>query len=84
MEGRHHHESLRGLADILQYIFIIYGAVTVLIGALVFFALPNSPSTAWFFTEEEKKLSMIRLAENQTGVNQHKVRLFSSSRVDHH
>ncbi|KAH6695453.1 allantoate permease, partial [Plectosphaerella plurivora] len=62
----------RSFADIQQYIFIIYGAVTVLTGALVFFALPNSPSTAWFFTEEEKKLSMIRLAENQTGVKQHK------------
>lgn len=56
-----------------QYIFIIYGAVTVLVGALVFFGLPDSPSKAWFFNEQEKKLALVRLAENQTGVQVHKV-----------
>lgn len=54
--------------------FIIYGAVTVLVGFLLFFGLPDSPSKAWFFTAEEKKLAVIRLASNQTGVESHKVR----------
>ncbi|EGY15130.1 allantoate permease [Verticillium dahliae VdLs.17] len=59
----------------IQYIFIIYGAVTVLAGGLVFFALPDSPSKAWFFNETEKKLALVRLAENQTGIDSHKVSL---------
>lgn len=56
-----------------QYIFLIYGSCTILAGALVFFGLPDTPSKAWFFTEEEKKLAMIRLAPNQTGVESKKV-----------
>ncbi|KAM0362913.1 hypothetical protein ACHAPY_011437 [Fusarium culmorum] len=54
------------------YIFLIYGACTVFLGCLVFFALPDTPSQAWFFTAEEKKLAMIRLAPNQTGVESNK------------
>ena len=57
-----------------QYIFIIYGASTIVAGVLVFFGLPDSPSKAWFFTAEERKLVMIRLAENQTGVESKKVK----------
>uniref|UniRef100_L2GAI8 Allantoate permease n=1 Tax=Colletotrichum fructicola (strain Nara gc5) TaxID=1213859 RepID=L2GAI8_COLFN len=56
----------------LVYIFIIYGAVTIFTGFIIFFALPDSPAKAWFFTEEEKKAVIIRLAENQTGVDNHK------------
>ncbi|TVY30249.1 putative transporter [Lachnellula hyalina] len=55
-----------------KYIFLIYGSVTMGVGILVFFALPDSPSKAWFFNAEEKKAAVIRLAENQTGVNSHK------------
>jgi len=64
----------RAKIDIVQYIFLIYGSVTMGVGILVFFALPDSPSKAWFFNAEEKKAAVIRLAENQTGVNSHKVR----------
>ncbi|KAM0498954.1 hypothetical protein ACHAP6_006522 [Verticillium nonalfalfae] len=62
-----------------KYIFIIYGAVTVLAGGLVFFALPDSPSKAWFFNETEKKLALVRLAENQTGIDSHKT--FSAKQI---
>jgi len=44
-------------------------------GILVFLALPDSPSKAWFFNAEEKKAAVIRLAGNQTGVESHKVRI---------
>jgi len=57
-----------------QYIFLIYGAFTFLFGILFFFAMPDSPSTAWFFNTEEKKLAAIRLAPNQTGIESRKVR----------
>lgn len=57
-----------------KYIFLIYGCVTIGAGALLFFLLPDSPSKAWFFNREEKSLVIIRLAENQTGIESHKVR----------
>lgn len=56
-----------------QYIFIIYGSVTIGAGVLVLFALPDAPSKAWFFTPEEKELIKIRLASNQTGTESKKV-----------
>jgi hypothetical protein len=34
-------------------------------GILVFFALPNDPEHAWFFTNEEKDLARIRVSENR-------------------
>lgn len=58
---------------VMQYIFLIYGAFTFLFGILFFFAMPDSPSTAWFFNAEEKKLAAIRLAPNQTGIESRKV-----------
>lgn len=57
----------------IKYIFIIYGSFTVLTGLLVFFGLPDKPSQAWFFNAEEKRLALIRLAENQTGVDTRRV-----------
>ncbi|KAL6400968.1 hypothetical protein AUP68_16688 [Ilyonectria robusta] len=64
--------QIKGSLTTWRYIFIIYGAVTVLTGFLLFFGLPDSPSKAWFFTAEEKRLAVIRLASNQTGVESHK------------
>ena len=58
----------------LKYIFLIYGAVTILVGGLVFYTLPDSPTTAWFLSSEEKKIALLRVSENQTGLGSHKVR----------
>lgn len=57
----------------MQYIFLIYGATTVLCGTMVFFGLPDSPTKAWFLTAEEKQLAVVRLADNQTGIETRKV-----------
>ncbi|KAF5983765.1 allantoate permease [Fusarium coicis] len=64
--------QINGSLSTWKYIFLIYGSCTILAGALVFFGLPDTPSRAWFFTEEEKKLAMIRLAPNQTGIESKK------------
>ncbi|KAF4498669.1 allantoate permease [Fusarium agapanthi] len=64
--------QINGSLSTWKYIFLIYGSCTILAGALVFFGLPDTPSKAWFFTEEEKKLAMIRLAPNQTGIESNK------------
>ncbi|KAK1634406.1 major facilitator superfamily transporter [Colletotrichum phormii] len=61
--------NIKGSLSTWKYIFIIYGAVTVLVGFVVLFALPDSPQKAWFFDEQEKKQVVARLAENQTGVD---------------
>ncbi|KAJ5116943.1 Major facilitator superfamily domain general substrate transporter [Penicillium angulare] len=55
-----------------KYIFLIYGSVTIVAGVAVFFTLPNSPATAWFLSEKEKKIALIRVSENQTGLGSHK------------
>ncbi|KAF3000931.1 hypothetical protein E8E13_008746 [Curvularia kusanoi] len=55
-----------------KYIFLIYGAFTFLFGMLFFFAMPDSPSKAWFFNAEERRLAAIRLAPNQTGIESRK------------
>ncbi|KAJ7778828.1 major facilitator superfamily domain-containing protein [Mycena maculata] len=47
LSGKHGHSGW-------QWIFIIEGAITSLIGLVSFFFLPNSPDTARFFNEEEK------------------------------
>ena len=43
------------------------------VGILVTFALPDSPAKAWFFSAEEQKVAIIRLVQNHTGVESHKV-----------
>ncbi|KAJ5651425.1 Major facilitator superfamily domain general substrate transporter [Penicillium longicatenatum] len=63
---------IKGDLPTWKYIFIIYGAVTILVGCLVIFALPDSPATAWFLSAEEKKIALLRVSENQTGLGTHK------------
>ncbi|KAJ5618004.1 Major facilitator superfamily domain general substrate transporter [Penicillium hordei] len=63
---------IKGDLPTWKYIFIIYGAVTILVGSLVIFALPDGPATAWFLSAEEKKIALLRVAENQTGLGSHK------------
>jgi hypothetical protein len=41
---------------------------------MVFFGLPDSPTKAWFLTAEEKQLAVVRLADNQTGIETRKVK----------
>tara|TARA_R110002060_G_scaffold17498_4_gene24312 strand:+ start:850 stop:1164 length:315 start_codon:yes stop_codon:yes gene_type:complete len=43
---------------------LIYGAATVFFGAILFFALPSHPSTAYFLTEDEQKLAVHRVRGN--------------------
>lgn len=65
-------------AKAMQYIFIIYGAFTLLVGALVFFTLPESPSKAWFLNEDLKSVAILRLASNQTATQASSVSLMKT------
>ncbi|KAL1919592.1 uncharacterized protein VTP21DRAFT_1523 [Calcarisporiella thermophila] len=44
-----------------QYLYIIEGVPTILVGALTFFLLPDYPETAKFLTEEERNFLVARL-----------------------
>ncbi|KZF26202.1 MFS general substrate transporter [Xylona heveae TC161] len=62
-----------------KYIFIIYGAISMFLGIVTLFVLPDSAQNAWFLTAEEKQVAFSRTAANQTGVNTH--RSFKLSQV---
>lgn len=57
-----------------QAIFIAYGCFTVLFGIFVIFWMPDSPMRAKCFSEEDKKLMVERVRENQTGLQNRKFR----------
>ncbi|KAK7752826.1 hypothetical protein SLS62_005168 [Diatrype stigma] len=50
-----------------QYIYVFAGALTFLFG-LCCFAVPSSPVSAWFLSEEERFAAVERLRRGQTGV----------------
>ncbi|OJD32564.1 major facilitator superfamily transporter [Diplodia corticola] len=58
--------NIGGPLSTWRYIFLIYGSATISMGLLMFIALPNSPSTAWFLTEEERRIAVRRVAMSQT------------------
>ncbi|KAK9773419.1 putative Major facilitator superfamily domain-containing protein [Seiridium cardinale] len=43
-----------------QWLFIIEGAITVVVAFIGFFWLPASSSTAWFLTESEREVARLR------------------------
>jgi hypothetical protein len=57
-------------------VYIIEGSVTVLWGVVLFWVFPMSPQTAKFFTAEEKKWAVARLATNKTGTKDPKIKKY--------
>ncbi|KAK7549860.1 major facilitator superfamily domain-containing protein [Phyllosticta citricarpa] len=51
-----------------QYVFIIFGAVSIAWAAISFLLLPDLPSTAKFLTERERAIAVHRVAKNRQGV----------------
>ncbi|KAH0597480.1 hypothetical protein MHUMG1_04858 [Metarhizium humberi] len=51
-----------------QWLFLIYGVISVLFGVFVMWWMPDSPMRAKCFTEEEKHLMVERVRDNQTGM----------------
>lgn len=48
--------------------FIIIGALCAVWGIVVYFFLPDSPVNNRYFTDREKRILVLRLRENQTGI----------------
>lgn len=51
-----------------QWLMIITGTLTLFTGITFFFLFPDSPTNAWFLTEDERAKAIRRIKENQTGV----------------
>ncbi|KAF9653218.1 MFS general substrate transporter [Thelephora ganbajun] len=61
------HIKTKGFAP-WQWLMIITGLITVVIAVLYWFLFPDSPTNAWFLTPEERAKAVLRIKENQTGV----------------
>ncbi|KAI1077434.1 MFS general substrate transporter [Whalleya microplaca] len=51
-----------------QWLFLAYGVISFVFGIFVFFYMPDSPMRAKCFTEEDKRLMVERVRDNQTGL----------------
>ncbi|KAL4792594.1 major facilitator superfamily domain-containing protein [Aspergillus venezuelensis] len=51
-----------------EILFFILGGVTCLWAFVIFFGLPDSPSTAFFLSKEERIIAVKRVAANETGI----------------
>lgn len=51
-----------------QWLFLVYGIISIFFGIWVGFWMPDSPMRAKCFTEEEKKEMIERVRDNQTGM----------------
>lgn len=54
-----------------MYVFLIFGAVSILWGIVSLIVLPDLPSTAKFLTETERVVAIDRVAHNRQGVKNH-------------
>ncbi|CAH0019800.1 unnamed protein product, partial [Clonostachys rhizophaga] len=61
--GIQHMEGISGLGG-WRWIFILEGILTVLIGVIIPWALPDSPETASFLTQKEKAILIHRLQQD--------------------
>lgn len=55
-----------------KFPFVIFGTVTVIWGVIFLLFTPSDPMKATWLTEEEKAIALVRVAENETGINHHK------------
>lgn len=55
-----------------RLMFIFWGAITVVWGVFLLFALPGSPTTAKFLSDDEKTAVLDRIKDNGTGLENRK------------
>ncbi|KAH7317157.1 major facilitator superfamily domain-containing protein [Stachybotrys elegans] len=54
-----------------QYVFLIFGAISVVWGVVSLIWLPDLPATAKFLDTEERRIAVNRVARNRQGVKNH-------------
>ncbi|CAN6601679.1 allantoate permease [Trichomonascus vanleenenianus] len=50
-----------------KILFITIGLITIFLGIICYFHIPDNPSKAWFLTEEERLLVVERIRSNKQG-----------------
>ncbi|RSH81048.1 uncharacterized protein EHS24_008482 [Apiotrichum porosum] len=66
--------NIKGSMASWRYEFLIVGAFCSAWALVLGYVLPNSPATFRGFTHEEKLIMIARMAKNQTGIEQRKIR----------
>ncbi|GLI76978.1 hypothetical protein PoHVEF18_005260 [Penicillium ochrochloron] len=59
-----------------MYVFLIFGAFSVVTGIFALWLLPDLPSTAKFLSERERAIAVDRVAINRQGVKSHKFKWY--------
>lgn len=59
-----------------RMLFIILGLITILVGVIFFFHIPNNPSEAWFMSSEERALQVERIRCNKQGYGSKKFKWY--------
>lgn len=59
--------SVTGLADLAKLLFLIFGIITIAVGILVIFFLPDNPMSSRL-THDEKAYVIERVRSNNTGI----------------
>lgn len=50
-----------------KILFVIDGLMTIFVGVVFFFHIPDTPAKAWFLNDKEKKMVVLRIKDNQQG-----------------
>ncbi|RSH82837.1 hypothetical protein EHS25_005827 [Saitozyma podzolica] len=57
-----------------QLLYLILGCISVFFGVLDMIFFPANPASTWWLTDRQKYIAVQRLAENQTGMVNHKTK----------
>ena len=57
-------------------LFVIIGVVTIFLGGLIFYWIPDAPSNAKFLTKNEKLMVVQRIRSNQQGFGNHEIKKY--------
>lgn len=66
------HQAIAGW----QIMFLVLGAVTILLGVVTFLLLPNTPFEARFLSEAEKLALLKHVSVNRTGIENKNIKLW--------
>lgn len=59
-----------------KILYIICGLITLVFSIAFYFHIPDTPDKAWFLTEEEKILVMVRVKDNKQGYGDKEFKLY--------
>ncbi|KAG0653832.1 Allantoate permease [Monosporozyma unispora] len=59
-----------------RVLFIVIGVITLFLGAMIYYWIPDVPSNARFLTKDEKLMVVQRIRSNQQGFGNHKIKKY--------